>query len=136
VGMAVGTIVYFHEDIPDIFMSKNNKAIGLRTADGVCFNHLGYFRSLGESWSKSVGFEKRENFKSKSCRRYIEQLDKNTYVANLRGQKVAFSFADAPMPKADLQLHLADHGDDYAKLMYLRTGRIEALKDIDRPWTK
>ncbi len=88
VGMFSGIFLYFTQPIPDIFVAPNAKVIGIRTEDAACFNHLGYFRSMADSWSRSVGIEKRKNFNSKACLKYIAKIDKNTYEANVKGRKI------------------------------------------------
>lgn len=72
-GMACGMAMYATQPLPDVFVAPGAKAVGIRTPDDVtCFSHKGYFRSMGDSWSRSVGAERRENFRSKACRKWVK----------------------------------------------------------------
>lgn len=75
-GTLVGILLYYFQEIPRIIISPNAKAFGARVEEDLtCFNHCGYFRSSLSAWTKSIGCTRRENFKSKACRKYIEKLD-------------------------------------------------------------
>ena len=87
-GVGIGVLMYYFQEIPRIIISPNAKAYGARVdKDLTCFNHCGYFRNALSAWTKSVGCTKRENFKSKSCRKFIEKLDENTVKITADGKK-------------------------------------------------
>jgi len=81
-GLIIGVAFYYLNPTDDIFISPKAKAVGIRTKDAVCFNHLGYFRSATSAWAKSVGFEKKDKFNSKACRGCISKIDEDTYKIN------------------------------------------------------
>lgn len=89
-GMLIGATMYSAQPLSDVFVAPMAKAVGIRTPDGVtCFSHKGYFRDMGESWSKSVGAEKRENFRSKACSKWVKKLDEDgCWEALVRGKKL------------------------------------------------
>lgn len=89
-GMLSGCVMYAIQPLADVFVAPMAKAVGIRVPDGVtCFSHKGYFRSMDESWSKSVGAEKRENFQSKACSKWIKKAaDEGRWEANIQGRKV------------------------------------------------
>lgn len=87
-GTLVGILMYHFQEIPRIIISPNAKAYGARVEnDLTCFNHCGYFKSSLSAWTKSVGCTRRENFKSKACRKYIEKLDENSVKISADGKK-------------------------------------------------
>ena len=87
VGLLIGILLYFFQDIPRIIVSPNAKAYGARVNDDLtCFNHCGYFRATLSAWTKSVGCSRRENFKSKSCRKFVENLDGDSIKISADGQ--------------------------------------------------
>ena len=87
VGILIGILLYFFQDIPRIIVSPNAKAYGARVSDDLtCFNHCGYFRATLSAWTKSVGCSRRENFKSKACRKFIETLDDDSVRISADGQ--------------------------------------------------
>ena len=86
-GLLVGIFLYHLQDIPRIIISPNAKAYGARVDDDLtCFNHCGYFRSTLSAWTKSVGCSRRENFKSKACRKFVERLDDDSVKISADGQ--------------------------------------------------
>lgn len=120
-GIFCGLILYFAQPLPDIFVSPHAKVVGIRTDDCVCFSHLGYFRSMTDSWSRSVGFDKRENFNSKSCSKFIKQIDGNTYLATLKGKTIVVTNQGKhdEIPDADLVFLLNDGTNKKAEIVYL-----------------
>ncbi len=87
VGLSIGILLYYFQEIPRIIISPSAKAYGARVDnDLTCFNHCGYFRSTLSAWTKSVGCSRRENFKSKACRKFVEQLDDDSVKISADGQ--------------------------------------------------
>ncbi|MBO6055477.1 MAG: ComEC/Rec2 family competence protein [Alphaproteobacteria bacterium] len=87
IGLLAGILLYFFQDIPRIIISPNAKAYGARVGDDLtCFNHCGYFRATLSAWTKSVGCSRRENFKSKACRKFVERLDDDSVKISADGQ--------------------------------------------------
>lgn len=117
--MFSGIFLYFTQPIPDIFVAPNAKVIGIRTEDATCFNHLGYFRSMADSWSRSVGIEKRTNFNSKACCKYIAKIDENTYEANLKGRKIIVTKDSNVKYSGNITFVLNKGTNQLAELIYL-----------------
>ncbi len=87
IGTLIGVLLYYLQEIPRIIISPNAKVYGARVDnDLTCFNHCGYFRSILSSWTKSVGCTRRENFNSKSCRKFIEKLDSDSVKISADGK--------------------------------------------------
>jgi len=87
VGLLVGILLYHFQDIPRIIISPKAKAYGARVSnDLTCFNHCGYFRATLSAWTKSVGCSRRENFKSRACRKFVERLDEGSVKISADGQ--------------------------------------------------
>lgn len=87
-GVITGVVMYYFQEVPRIVISPNAKAYGARVdKDLTCFNHCGYFRSTLSAWTKSVGCTRRENFKSKACRKFIEKLDEDSVKISVEGQE-------------------------------------------------
>jgi len=86
-GSLIGLLLYHFQDIPRIIISPRAKAYGARVEDDLtCFNHCGYFRNSLSAWTKSVGCTRRENVKSKACRKYFEKLDDNSVKISADGK--------------------------------------------------
>ena len=133
-GIACGLLIYAFEPLPDIFVSQDTKVIGIRTDDVVCCNHLGYFRSITSAWAKSVGFEKREKFNSKACRKLISKIDNDTFKINIKNTDVIITNdADTESDKA-LIFHL-NEPRKFAELIYLPSRKTASENDNHRPWS-
>ncbi|MDR3151804.1 MAG: ComEC family competence protein [Holosporaceae bacterium] len=137
-GLLLGVIVYFLQPKADVFIAPHGKALGLRTGDAVCFNNLAYFRSAGNSWAKSVGFEKRERYDSKKCRRCISPLNEDTWVATLNGQRIVLTKDDDYQKHhGDFAVfHLGSENNEATEIMYLLSGERKSTASIKRPWTR
>lgn len=134
-GMFVGTVLYFIQPIADIFVAPNAKVIGIRAEDTTCFSHLGYFRSMTYSWSRSVGIEKRNNFNSKACSKYIAQIDKDTYEANIKGRKIIVTKTKNTKHSDDITFTLNEGINKFAEIIYLNEMKKISPKQIKRPWS-
>ncbi|GHU16954.1 hypothetical protein FACS189472_03150 [Alphaproteobacteria bacterium] len=136
VGFVLGICGYFYQAIPDIFVSVDGKAIGIRTEDGVFFNDLRPFRSVTQSWTKSVGFEKRKKYNSKKCSKYISCLDDNTYVANIADKRIVVTSDDDYEKDAKdfLVFHVGDEENEVAEVVYLPSKERKSTASIKRPW--
>lgn len=134
-GIAFGIFCYFKQPLPDIFISPHAKVIGIRTDDCVAFNHLGYFRSVTDRWTRSVGKEKRENFNSKNAQRYIKKLD-DTYFINLKGRKIIVTKDDSYKRDGSefAVFYLNKEKNEFAQLVYLDNKKVSSNKDVYRPW--
>ncbi len=132
-----GVFYYFCQSIPDVFITPHGKVIGIKTDNAVCFSNLSYFRSMTASWAKSAGFEKRENFNSKACRKYISRIDANTYVTNIKNKKVVITSDDEYEKSIDdfAVFHLNKEKNKRAKLLYLDSGEMLSTEKIHRPWS-
>jgi competence protein ComEC len=134
-GCMIGLILYFFQPIPDIFISPDGKAIGIRIDDAVCFNHLGYFRSAAAAWSKSVGCERRDKFNSSACNRHILQLDENTYLANIKNKKILITDDEDYEQDSDMSSIIRiNNSSEFSELIYLPSGKRISNKDKKRPW--
>ncbi|MDR2068175.1 MAG: ComEC family competence protein [Holosporaceae bacterium] len=136
-GFCVGALLYFIQPLPDIFVSRNARVIGIRTDDAVCFNHLGYFRSATNAWAKSIGFEKRERFDSQNCCKHIFQLAKNSYIAKINGEEIAITDQEDLEEKSESSttLRLNNGGNDCAELIYLPSRKRISIESQKRPWS-
>lgn len=135
-GIATGFICYFKQPLPDIFVSRYAKVIGIRVNDCVAFNHLGYFCSTTDAWAKSVGIQKRTNFVDKSMKKYIQKID-NTYFINLKGKKIVVTSSNN-YKKDDTEFavfYLNKEQNEFAQLIYLDSARKISNKSIHRPWS-
>ncbi|GHU12219.1 hypothetical protein FACS189449_05500 [Alphaproteobacteria bacterium] len=137
VGFASGICGYFYQAIPDIFVSVDGKAIGIRTEDGVFFNDLRPFRSAAASWTKSVGFEKREKFSSEKCSKYISRLDDDIHVANIAGKRIVVTSDEDYEKNAEdfLVFHVGDEENKNAEVVYLPSKERKSTTSIQRPWS-
>ena len=118
-GLLVGIFLYHLQDIPRIIISPNAKAYGARVDDDLtCFNHCGYFRSTLSAWTKSVGCSRRENFKSKACRKFVERLDDDSMKISADGQD--FILTSNP-----------NFSDDFEKIQ--NNGEKEPRKNSQKP---
>ncbi|MDR3187278.1 MAG: ComEC/Rec2 family competence protein [Holosporaceae bacterium] len=137
VGFCAGVVLYFFQPLPDIFISRDARVVGIRTNDAVCFNHLGYCRSATNAWAKSIGFGKREKFNSEACSKHIVPLAKNSYVAQIKGLTVAIADQEEEeeKPESSLTLHLNNEENDFAELIYLPSRERISIKSQKRPWS-
>jgi competence protein ComEC len=137
IGTAAGIVCYFFQPLPDVFVSKNAKVIGIRTDNCVCFNHLGYFRSISNSWAKSLGIEKSYNFKSNMCKKCVQKIDSDTYIANIKNKKIVITSDDEYEKDGDEQevFHLNGEKNRYAELIYLDKKIKTSNKYTHRPWS-
>jgi competence protein ComEC len=156
IGIPVGIGLYFLQPIPDIFVAKNAKVIGIRVDDVACFNHLGYFRSTGEAWTKSVGLQKRERYNSKACRKCITQIDDHTYMAYIKNSHILIktdavgtkktrrrsipnghkrSKYEAMNVNHDLMFLANQEPNEYAEVIFLPSERKYSVGSVRRPWS-
>lgn len=136
-GIFGGLVLYFIQPLPDIFVSPHAKVVGIRTDDCVCFSHLGYFRSMTDSWSRSVGFGKRHNFKSSACSKFVTKLEDNTYAAKIKGKMIIITNDDKyKNPNIDLLFILNKEGNNQSKIIFLDDDIIKKdVQKIRRPWS-
>lgn len=135
-GLIFGIFCYFREPLPDIFVSRHAKVVGIRTDDCAAFNHLGYFRSVTDLWAKSIGKEKRERFNSKTMRKYIQKSG-STYSINLKGKKIIVT-DDRNYEKDGSEFavfHLNQEPNEFAQLIYLDSAKTISNERIRRPWS-
>lgn len=132
-----GLIYYFFQPIPDLFIASHGKVIGIKTDNAACFSNLSYFRSITASWAKSIGFEKRENFNSKSCRKYVSRIDDDTYIANIKNKKIVITSDEEYEKSIDdfAVFHLNKEKNKCAKLLYLDSGEMFSTEKTHRPWS-
>jgi competence protein ComEC len=157
VGIPVGVAIYFLQPTADIFLAPNAKTIGIKTNTVACFNHLGYFRSIGDAWTKSVGLQKRERFDSKACRKYISQVDKHTYVAHIKNRRILIKTDAAGVKKIrknstnrhgrskskyatmniddDLMLFANRESNKCSEVIFLPSKRKLSTDGTQRPWS-
>ncbi|MDR3179793.1 MAG: ComEC family competence protein [Holosporaceae bacterium] len=136
-GFVCGIGGYFHQSLPDVFVSVDGKSIGIRTKDAVCFNNLTYFRSIGESWAKSVGFEKRERYDSENCKKCVSRWDNDTYVARVADKNIIITHDKNYQKTPDdfVVLRINDRKNKFAKLIYLPSKKVISSESVVRPWT-
>ncbi|MDR0632393.1 MAG: ComEC family competence protein [Holosporaceae bacterium] len=135
VGSIIGGVCYYLTPTPDIFISQKSKVIGIKTEENACFNHLGYFKSVTSSWARSVGFEKREKFNSKGCRKYIREISKGTYAARIKNQDIIIT----DNKSRDLQPSntiLLDENSNFARTIYTQPLECASNEQKSRPWTE
>ncbi|MDR2646139.1 MAG: competence protein ComEC family protein [Holosporaceae bacterium] len=133
-GLAIGCIYYHLSPTSDIFISPRSKVIGIKTADALCFNHLGYFRSMTSSWAKSLGFEKRERFDSKSCRKYITKISDNTYDVNIKSQNFVITDDEGYFSSSPNAIFL-DKNNEFSKTIYFQPRKCVSNEQKLRPWS-
>lgn len=126
-GILGGIISYYLQPIPDIFISPYGKVVGFRTKSCACFSKLNHFRTMGTAWAKSVGLDKKANFRSKFCRKYAQIIDENQYFLNLNNQKISVG-EDVG---SDIVL---DSENPYAQLVYLPNFTSSSNERRERPW--
>jgi hypothetical protein len=134
IGAAFGVIYYYFNPTPDIFISPQAKVVGIKTGDAVCFNHLGYFRSMTAAWAKSVGFEKRERFDSKACQKYISRNSDGSYAVNVKNQNITITGNEEFCSRSPDAI-LLDEESDFAEVIYLPSRTRVSNKNQTRPWS-
>ncbi|MDR0555638.1 MAG: ComEC family competence protein [Holosporaceae bacterium] len=132
-GLVIGVVHYCYSPVADIFISPEAKVVGVRTSDAVCFSHLGYFRSITSSWARSVGFEKREQFSSPGCRKYISKISDDTYDVQLGNQRAILTYNE-DYPVDSRNTIFLDRDADFAKVIYLRSCECLSSECKLRPW--
>ncbi|MDR2107765.1 MAG: ComEC family competence protein [Holosporaceae bacterium] len=135
VGAAAGILCYRLTPLPDVFISPQAKAIGIRTEDAVCFNRLNYFRSATSSWAKSVGFERKNRFDSEVCRKCITQVSDNSWLITLRNFRVLISDTPESFP-SETNIIFADKNCNFAKLFCVPSGEYISNEHKKRPWSR
>ncbi|MDR0677994.1 MAG: ComEC family competence protein [Holosporaceae bacterium] len=133
-GIIIAVIYYYYTPTADIFISPQSKAWGIKTKDAVCFNHLGYFRSITSAWAKSVGFEKREKFHSKNCKKCIRKISDNTYSINTKNQSIIIT-DDANYSSKSGKIILLNKNNNFAEIIYLPSFKSKSNKYKARPWS-
>ena len=144
-GIFFGLILYACEEVPRIVITPHAKAFGMKVnSDLACFNHCGYFRNITSAWTKSVGCENRENFKSKSCKKCVEQLDDNSYVAEIDGTKYILTYNKDHLnkPQTDFEaknstrptIVFLDENDEFTREIYLPSLKESSNRRKNRPW--
>ena len=132
VGIFVGIFCYFTEERPKIVISPNAKAFGVKVSDDlVCFNHCGYFRGMLEAWTKSVGCSCRENFKSKSCRKFVKQINDHAVKATIDGNDYLLTYRNANFSSPVIFL---DKTNDMLREIYVPSLREVSNRRKKRPW--
>ncbi|MDR0753254.1 MAG: ComEC family competence protein [Holosporaceae bacterium] len=134
IGLAIGCVYYYFSSTPDIFISPKSKVIGIKTIDALCFNHLGYFRSMTSSWAKSLGFEKRERFDSKSCRKYITKISDNTYNVNIKDQNFLITDDNDYFSSSPNAIFL-NKNNNFAQIIYFQPRKCISNEQKLRPWS-
>jgi competence protein ComEC len=134
IGTAVGGIYYYLNPTSEIFISPKAKTLGVKTEEAACFSHLGHFRFITQAWAKSVGLEKRENFNSEICKKYVTKISPNTYSVKLKNQNVIIT-NDEDYLKKHPDAIFSDKNDDFAKIFYFYPRRCSSTKSKNRPWT-
>ena len=133
VGLAVGCVYYYLNPTPDIFISQKSKLIGIKTNDGLCFNHLGYYRATASSWARSLGLEKRERFDSKACRKCIRKISDDTYDVNLNGKSLIITDDRDYFSRLPDAIFL-NKDNDFARVIYLHPRKCISNEKKRRPW--
>lgn len=128
VGIFCGIISYYCQTLPDILVSPRGTVVGFRTKNCTCFNTLQRFKSMSNAWTKSVGLEKKENFQSEACKKYVEVIDENSYLIKLYDQ--LFTVSD----DKDADVYI-DTETSFAKQIYLPTLVETSTKKRKRPWS-
>lgn len=123
-GMAVGVVLYFMQELPDVFVSPYCKVVGLRTPDGAVFSkhNGGRGNYAEESWAKSVGLK--VNFSRELQQKYFGEDPTEIYLPN--GAEIDLDVFDG-----------SDQNPEFTKLIYLRNGKItKIISDCNkkRPW--
>ena len=90
---------------------------------------------MTDSWSRSVGIEKRNNFNSKACSKYIAKIDKDTYEANIRGRKIIVTKTKNTEHSDDITFTLNKGINKFAEIIYLNEMKKISTKQIKRPWS-
>jgi competence protein ComEC len=133
-GAVLGIVYYIFSPIPDVFISPGAKVVGIRTDNAVCFNHLGYFRSMTSSWAKSVGFEKKNRFDSKACRGCVGKIADNALVATLHNRNIIITDAPESFPESP-DVIFANPKNDFAELFYVPSRKRVSNAAKKRPWS-
>ncbi|MDR2766614.1 MAG: ComEC family competence protein [Holosporaceae bacterium] len=134
-GLFVGVILYFLQPLPDVFVSRDAKAVGIRTKDGVYFNHLGHCRSTATAWAKSVGFGDRRRFDAKDCD-CISEIAEGTRLARVKNCKVIVADKENYEKPPDVALAIRlNEKNDFAQLIYLPSQRRISNESKKRPWS-
>lgn len=144
-GIFFGLILYAFEEVPRVIITPHAKSFGVKiNSDLVCFNHCGYFRNITSAWTKSVGCENRENFKSKSCKKCIEQLDEDSYVAKIDGTRYILTYDENRLSKSQdksgeenstrPKIIFLDENDQFTREIYLPSLKESSNRRKNRPW--
>lgn len=132
-GIVVGGILYYIEETPQIVISPQAKAFGVKAdRDLACFNHCGYFKAIMSAWTKSVGCEKRENFNSKSCRKFIEKLDDSSVKVKIKDKFFILSYD----PNRNDSSIFLDRKNNFTREIYIPSMRETSNIQKDRPWNR
>ena len=127
IGIFIGFASYYRQELPDIFISPYGTVVGVRTSKCACFSNLQRFKSVTTAWTKSVGLEKKENLKSKTCRKYLQKCN-DGYHVNLNNRLILIN----SKKNADIYL---DYGSPYAKQIYLPSLKQNSTEKKRRPWS-
>lgn len=133
----LGIVYYFYQPTPDVFIAPHGKVIGIKTEKTACFNNLRYFNTMTKNWTKSIGFEKRENYFSKECKKYISKIDDGTYSTKVKNKKIVIT-SDTEYEKnknTDFIFFLNHEQNEHAILLYLNPDINLSNKKICRPWS-
>ncbi len=131
-GIFIGCVFYYFEERPKIIISPYAKAYGIKVSDElVCCNHCGYFRGIMDTWTKTVGCEKRKNFNSKECRKFVKKSENGKYIIKLNKNTIELS--EYPERENKNIIYL-DKSKDFTREIYLPSFKEISNKYKKRPW--
>ncbi|MBE6446903.1 MAG: ComEC family competence protein [Alphaproteobacteria bacterium] len=132
IGVIIGCLCYFCEERPRIVISPYAKVVGVKISnDLACFNHCGHFRGILSAWTKSVGCNKRENFNSVNCRKFIQKSSKG-YFINLDRKQVLLQSFKEEIPNSIYM----DEKTPFVREIYFPSLKEISNKNRKRPWHK
>ena len=130
--LTIGFCLYVKQDRPIIYISKENKVVGVRQKNNMCFNTLSKHRRLTSDFIKSEAIDKKHNFAHKECKSCVKKLTDDAFLLN--NQYLITN--DKNIEKSGAKTINLDKLDkSSAKLIY-QNGKIETYKIPNRPWNK
>jgi len=119
--LTIGLCLYVKQDRPIIYISKDNKVVGFRQENHMCFNNLSKLRRLTSDFLRSEAIDKKYNFAHKACQSCVKKSN-NSYIIKTSDNKD--------------QIICLDKMDKHAAKLIYQNGKIETYKIPNRPWNQ
>ena len=134
--LIVGLICYQLQPLPDLLIAPHGKTVGIKIGDTVCFSSRKYFRSLCNMWTKSIGCQSAENFRSDACSKFLKKIGENTYLVELQGKKIIITKDEDEIADDDAFriIRLNEEENEKAEQIFLPSGRCKKVEIAHRPW--